>query len=136
MAERPLLIAQTADYEATGPYVDGLGGGSALTGYRTAATAYTAGVDYIGTLASPGAAYATLSTELASASAAGKESFTVSISVTHQPDTLKLENKYWDSFKAGIISALAVEGIYSYEVTLTLNTDDTQNTKVDFAFSF
>lgn len=39
----PALIAQTAAYEATGPYVDGLGAGLALTGYRTAATAYTAG---------------------------------------------------------------------------------------------
>jgi hypothetical protein len=39
----PALIAQTASYEATGPYVDTLGSGSALSGYRDVATAYTAG---------------------------------------------------------------------------------------------
>ena len=99
-------------------------------------TAYQAGVDYIGTLASPGAAYATLSSELADAASLGKESFTVTIVVTHAPDTLKLQNKYWDAFQAGIISALAAEGIYSYEVTLALNTADTNETKVDFTFSF
>jgi hypothetical protein len=99
-------------------------------------TAYQAGVDYIGTQASPGAAYADLSSGLSDAAATGKESFTITISVTHVPDTLKLENKYWDSFKAGIISALAAEGIYSYEVSLALNTEDSQDTKVDFTFSF
>lgn len=38
----PALIGQTADYNTTGPVIDGLGSGSALSGYRTAATAYTA----------------------------------------------------------------------------------------------
>lgn len=37
------LIGQTAAYETTGPYVDGLGDGSAKTGYRTAAAAQSAG---------------------------------------------------------------------------------------------
>ena len=99
-------------------------------------TAYQAGVDYIGTVGSPGAAYADLSAGLSDASSKGKESFTVTVSVTHAPDTLKLQNKYWNAFQAGIISALAVEGIYSYEVSLALNTDDTNDTKVDFTFSF
>ena len=99
-------------------------------------TAYQAGVDYIGTLASPGAAYADLSSGLSDAADMGKESFTVTVVVTHAPDTLKLQNKYWDAFQAGIISALAAEGIYDYEVTLALNTEDTNETKVDFTFSF
>ena len=99
-------------------------------------TAFQAGVDYIGTQASPGAAYADLSAGLSDAASKGKETFTITISVTHVPDTLKLLNKYWDAFQAGIISALAAEGIYSYEVTLALNTDDANDTKVDFTFSF
>lgn len=37
------LVGQTATYEATGPYVDGLGSGTAITGHRTCATAYAAG---------------------------------------------------------------------------------------------
>jgi len=99
-------------------------------------TAFQAGVDYIGTQASPGNAYADLSSGLSDAAAKGKESFTVTVVVSHVPDTLKLQNKYWDAFQAGIISALAAEGIYSYEVTLALNTDDANETKVDFTFSF
>ncbi len=99
-------------------------------------TAYQAGVDYIGTLASPGVAYADLSAGLSDAASKGKEAFTITVSVTHAPDTLKLQNKYWDSFQAGIITALAAEGIFSYEVTLALNTEDTNDTKVDFTFSF
>ena len=99
-------------------------------------TAFQAGVDYIGTESIPGSAYATLSAGLIAAAGMGKESFTITVDVTHAPQTLKLQNKYWNAFKAGIIDALAVEGIYSYEVTLTLNTDDAQDTKIDFAFSF
>lgn len=37
----PALIGQTAKYEETGPYIDGLS--TALTGYRTASAANTAG---------------------------------------------------------------------------------------------
>lgn len=37
------LIGQTASYESIGPYVDGLGTGTAKIGHRTCAAAYAAG---------------------------------------------------------------------------------------------
>lgn len=99
-------------------------------------TAYDAGVAYIGTGGAPGAAYASLSAGLAAAAAQGKETFTVTISVTHAPSTLRLQGKYWDAFKTGVLGALAVEGIYNYEVSLALNTEDATDTQIDFSFTF
>jgi len=98
--------------------------------------AYDAGVAYVGTGIAPGAAYATLSAGLAAAAAQGKETFTVTVSVTHAPSTLRLQGKYWNAFKTGVLSALAAEGIYNYEITLALNTEDATDTQIDFDFAF
>lgn len=99
------------------------------------ATVFQAGADYVGTAASPGAAYAGLSNGLAEASAKGLKLFTITESVAFEPDNLKLGGVHQQTFFAGIIDALAHEGIYSQYVGLSLNTSDTLDTKIDFTFS-
>ena len=99
------------------------------------ATVHQAGVDFVGTEGSPGAAYSALSTGLADAATKGLDSFTITVSVTFEPDNLKLNGKHQQTFFAGIEDALSAEGIYPFYVTLALNTADSLDTKVDFNFS-
>jgi len=99
------------------------------------ATVFQAGVDFVGTQASPGTAYATLSTALSNAALAGTKVFTVTVETTFEPNNLRLNGIHQQTYFAGIINALAAEGIYSMYVGLSLNTSQTTATSVDFAFS-
>jgi len=99
------------------------------------ATVFQAGVDYVGTAATPGVAYSALSTALNTSASAGTKIFTVTIDVTFEPDNLKLNGIHQKTFFDGILDALNHEGIYSDYVTLALNTSDTLTTKIDFNFS-
>jgi hypothetical protein len=96
-------------------------------------TGFDAGVAFVAPASS---AYLALQSALASASAMGKEVFTVSIPTTHATASLRLNGKYLKAYFAGIISGLALEDIYSYEVSLTLDTSDTLTTNVIFNFTF
>jgi hypothetical protein len=111
---------------------------SLKTDYGLAAalnTAFDAGIALI--VSTPTAQYTTMSTELAAAAALGKEEFTIQIECpTAQRSAILLQGKYWDAYKAGLESGLATEDIYSYEYTITLNTDDASTTYLDFNFSF
>jgi hypothetical protein len=99
-------------------------------------TAFVAGQTYIGTALAPGVAYASLQSALVAAAAQGKTQFTVTVSVTHAPGTLRLSGKYYETFCDGVYSALAIEDIYSSEVTVALNTTDNITTSIDFVFDF
>jgi hypothetical protein len=98
-------------------------------------TVFQAGVDFIGTAGSPGIAYPTLSTGLNTAATQGSTEFTISVDTSFEPDNLRLDGIHQQTYFAGILQALAAEGIYSMYVTLTLNTSLTTSTGVDFKFS-
>lgn len=99
------------------------------------ATVYQAGVDLVGTEGSPGAAYSTIAADLNASALAGVKIFTSTVDTSFEPDNLKLAGIHQQTYFAGILDALAHEGIYSMYVTLSLNTSDTLQTKVDFNFS-
>ena len=99
------------------------------------ATVFQAGVDFVGTAGSPGVAYATLSTAIGTAAAAGTRIFTVTVDTTFEPNSLRLNGIHQQTYFAGIIDALAHEGIYEMYVGLSLNTSQTTATSVDFNFS-
>lgn len=99
------------------------------------AAVFQAGIDLVGTQASPGVAYPTLSTALNTSAAAGTKIFTSTVDTAFEPDNLKLNGVHQQTYFAGILDALAHEGIYSIYVSLALNTSDTLTTKVDFNFT-
>lgn len=99
------------------------------------ATVFQAGVDFIGTEIAPGSAYSALSTGLANAAAAGTKVFTVTVETSFEVNNLRLNGVHQQSYFAGILQALAAEGIYSMYVGLSLNTSQTTTTSIDFNFS-
>jgi len=99
------------------------------------ATVFQAGVDFVGTEGSPGAAYADLSTALSNAAAAGTKTFTVTVDTSFETDNLRLNGIHQQTYFAGIIDALAHEGIYSTYVSLSLNTSQQLVTSINFNFS-
>lgn len=78
----------------------------------------------------------TLTAELQSNAAKGLQSFKVTIPTTFEPQNLRLKGNHLKCYFSGIQAALAAEDIYSHECSLSLNTDDTMETKVDFLFNF
>ena len=79
---------------------------------------------------------ADITTDMASAAAQGKKSFTLSYTVTYQPQDLRLEGSLWSAYKTGVIEALASEDIMVNESSVSLNTSDSMTTKVDVSFTF
>lgn len=84
----------------------------------------------------PTAAYTIISGELAAAAAAGETDFTVNVNHNAINDNLELSGTYWRSYSAGILTALASENIYNYEVAVVLNTTVTGTATIDLIFSF
>jgi hypothetical protein len=78
----------------------------------------------------------TLTEELQLASAAGKTSFTISITTTYQTTYLRLAGLLSKAYLAGITAQLASEDIYSFECVPKLNTATTDVVKIDFVFTF
>ena len=99
------------------------------------ATVFQAGVDFVGTAGSPGSAYSSLSTALSNAAATGTKIFTVTVDTSFEVNNLRLNGIHQQTYFAGIIDAMAAEGIYSMYVGLSLNTSQTTTTSVDFNFS-
>ena len=77
-----------------------------------------------------------LTSELQTAAAKGLRTFKVSLVTSFEPQNLRLKGFHMKSYLAGIQAGLAVEDIYPYECALSLNTDDTMETKIDFNFTF
>jgi len=84
----------------------------------------------------PTSTYTLVSGELAAAAAAGKKSFTVNVAHNAINANLELEGAYWESYRAGIISSLASESIYSYEVAVELNKTIAGTASLDLVFTF
>jgi hypothetical protein len=77
-----------------------------------------------------------LTTAITNAANKGQRSFTYNFTVSYQPADLRLLGPLWDSFKTGILQALAAEDIMNGEVAVSLNTSDQLSTSVDIKFSF
>lgn len=79
---------------------------------------------------------ASISTQMQAAAAQGKKEFTITLSVSFQPEDLRLEGSLWEAFKTGVEFQLAQEELYSNEVSVELNTSDTMNLQLDLSFNF
>lgn len=80
-----------------------------------------------------------ISTALISNAAAGNTKFTVTISTTYMPATLRANkgnNLILKAYLAGIQKGLADQDIYNYECTPTLNVSDSMDTRIDLNFNF
>lgn len=87
-------------------------------------------------VSTPTAAYTKLSSDLAVAAAAGKKEFTVNVNHNADNTNLELKGTYWQTYRAGVISSLANEDIYDYEVSVSLNTTTTGVATIDLIFTF
>jgi hypothetical protein len=100
-------------------------------------TVFEAGRDLVTTLAGgAGSANAQLSGALTAAASAGEKVFTETVLTTFEPNNLRLNGVHQQTYFAGIIHGLALEGIFSMYISLSLNTSDSSSTSVDFNFSF
>lgn len=79
---------------------------------------------------------AVLSTELIDAASKGLVTFTSTLGVTFEPQSLRLKGLHQATFFNGIYKGLSDEGIFQNEVTLVLNESDQIDLKIDFNFSF
>lgn len=107
---------------------DYLDGATGLTQQMQAV--FDAGVLFVSTTNN-----AAIQADLVAAASAGKSSFTSSHITSFETANLRLEGKHMDTYFAGIMKGFADEGIYSYEVTPTLDTSDTVETSVILTFS-
>lgn len=84
----------------------------------------------------PTAAYTIISAALAVAAGRGETAFTINIAHNADNASLELQGRYFNTYSAGLLSALAVEDIYNYEVTVELNTDVAGTASIDLVFNF
>ncbi len=84
----------------------------------------------------PTPTYTTISTALGIAAGRGETSFT--INVVHNADnaSLELQGRYFSTYSAGLLAALAEEDIYNYEASVVLNTDVAGAASIDLVFNF
>ena len=96
--------------------------------------AFDAGVNFV-TVAN----LAAISSALVAGAAAGNTKFTVTLTTTYMPSTLrgnKGNNLILKAYLAGITKGLADQEVYAYECTPALNILDTVTTKIDLNFNF
>lgn len=80
-----------------------------------------------------------ISNALISSAASGTTKFTVTLSTTYMPATLrgnKGNNLILKAYLSGIQKGLADQDIYEYECVPALNTVDNIDTKIDLNFNF
>ena len=100
------------------------------------AAVYNLGKALIGTDASLTAAYTAIQSALALNAASGIKEFTVNVAHNGLNSAIELRGLYWQTYSAGIISALAEQHIYSYEVTPSVNLTVRDLASIDLKFSF
>lgn len=79
---------------------------------------------------------AALQTAMTTQAAKGVTTFTTTIVTSQEPANLRLQGIYLNHYLEGIISQLAIEDVYSHEVSLSLNISDQTTTSIDFNFTF
>lgn len=93
--------------------------------------AYDAGVTFIAT-----DNLASLTTQMATASASGLTTFTINLTPTYQPADLRLGGNLWFAFQSGMMGAFGIEGVMSNNVATTLDTTDSITLVIDCTFTF
>lgn len=79
---------------------------------------------------------ASITTELQTNAAKGLKKFKVTLLSPFEPANLRLKGLHMETYFSGIRAALLAQDIYMYEVAISLNTNDTIDTKVDLDFTF
>jgi hypothetical protein len=79
---------------------------------------------------------ASITTDITTAAGQGKKKFTLSYTVTYQPQDLRLLGPLWSAYQTGVVEGLASEDIMMNEVVVKLNTNDSLTTKIDMEFTF
>jgi hypothetical protein len=79
---------------------------------------------------------AAISSDMQTAAAKGLKDFIITLTTSFQPDDLKLEQDLWEAYVSGILFQLASEELFGNEVSISLNTSDNQQLKVDLNFTF
>lgn len=113
--------------------------GPALTAPSVGTLGGTALIQVLQAGVVPSGQFTTLQQGLVTNAAAGNTSFTVNVTTTYLPATLrgnKGNNFILKAYFAGIQQGLGLQQIYPYECALSLNVSDTVNTSVDFIFTF
>lgn len=77
-----------------------------------------------------------LQTDIRNNAIMGKQKFTISYTVSYQVANLKLLGPHFESFIAGVQAGLQDQAIYPYEYEASLNTTDSNTTKIDLKFDF
>jgi hypothetical protein len=78
-----------------------------------------------------------LSSSLITAANSGQNAFTVFITTSYLPESLRLNGNLLKAYLAGIYARLAAQGIYhTYEVALSLDTSTVGTNKIKFNFTF
>ena len=107
---------------------DYLDGATGLT--QQMAAVFDAGVLFVSTTN-----YAAIQADLLAAASSGRSTFTSTHTVSFETANLRLEGTHMDTYFAGIVKGFADEGVWSYEVTPSLDTSDTQTTSVILTFT-
>lgn len=94
------------------------------------ADAFTSGSTFVS------ASQTLLSNALTAAAEQGKTSFTVTVPTGFKPTALRLKGLLLDAYLDGIMAALYGQGLYSFECAPSLNTSNTNETSIDFVFTF
>lgn len=82
---------------------------------------------------------AAIAAALVSNAAAGNTKFTITLSTTYMPATLrgnKGNNLILKAYLAGVQEGLANQDVYNYECIPALNVSDSVDTKIDLNFNF
>jgi hypothetical protein len=79
---------------------------------------------------------ATITTQLQENAGKGLKKFKISLTGPFEPANLRLKGLHMETYFSGIRAALLAEDIYMYEVQISLNTNDTIDTKIDLDFTF
>lgn len=84
----------------------------------------------------PTVAYTIVSSELATAAAAGEKVFTINIMHNAINSNLELKGDYLKAYTSGILASLLQEGIFEHQVVIALNTKVSGTASIDLMFSF
>lgn len=107
---------------------DYLDGATGLT--EKMAAVFAAGVLFVSTTN-----IVAIRADLLAAASSGKSSFTSTHPTSFETVNLRLEGTHMETYFAGILKGFADEGIYSYEVSPSLDASDTVDTFVILTFT-
>lgn len=77
-----------------------------------------------------------ITTGLTNAANSGLTSFSITFTVSYQPNDIRLKGNLYDAYKTGILQAFASQDIMNQEVVVSLDTSDTVITLAVLTFSF